>query len=878
MNSRLCLIAVTCALALCASPAWAANPADTAQLPTFWIIPHTHWEGAVFKTREQYLEMGLPHILKALYLLKKQPNYRFVLDQVAYVKPFLERYPEEAAAFRKFVAEGRLQLVLGMDIMPDVNMPGGETFIRQMQYGKTYYREQFGVDVTVGWLIDTFGHHAQMPQLLKLGGYKSFWFSRGVPHPEHPAEFLWEGLDGTRIPAFWLPRSYGLLYGSPKDLPRFGNFVKQRFDSLAANAKGKDRVGLSGVDVSEPEEHLAPLVEEYNKRPDRPLNLRLAVPTEFEAVAAKLADRPVFKGELNPIFQGTYSSRIELKQWMRTMEQLLTTAEKLGALANWLGSEPSADAAALGKTLWRAWELVLFNETHDLASGVMTDHVYEDTLRSYEFARRLAEELIEKRWESIIAKIDTLSAGIPLVVFNTLGWPRTDMAEITVGFTDRGITGLTLTDDTGKKVPVQVLEATRYGDGGLKQVRIIFPARDIPAMGYCIYHVVPKSGGSFQESGNTFTPAMQPTLENEFYRVNLDPLSGAMTGLLVKSDNWQVIDGRANVVAREADRGDLWELYRGLDGGSKFAMTRKQPVPRPGTAIFSSEFQDKPGTVRTGPVLSEFRVHHPFGNGGFGTSVMVYAGMRRIDITTTLINYEKFVRYQALFPTTIRNGKNFHAIPFGASERPAAIEFPAQDWVDYGDGNRGLALLNHGLPGNVMTDGTMMLSLLRAHTLGAYGFGGGYEPGMTSDSGLQLGKERTLRYALLPHAGDWREAGVHRAGLEFNNPPVCRKATAHAGHLPKRWGFLEVSHPNVVASALKAGRQGTTILRVYEATGKPATAVKITFRTKIVSARETNLMQDADRELMSHENTLQFDLRPFEIKTFQLRLTPRGAD
>src|SRR5580698_7624758 len=63
-----------------------------------WVIPHTHWEGAVFKTREEYLDIGLPHILEALRLLKTQPSYRFVLDQVAYVRPFLERYPEEACA------------------------------------------------------------------------------------------------------------------------------------------------------------------------------------------------------------------------------------------------------------------------------------------------------------------------------------------------------------------------------------------------------------------------------------------------------------------------------------------------------------------------------------------------------------------------------------------------------------------------------------------------------------------------------------------------------------------------------------------------------------------------------------------------------------
>src|SRR5439155_18783911 len=79
-----------------------------------FYIPHTHWEGAVFKTREEYLEMGLPNILRAVQLLKQYPEYKFALDQVAYFKPFLERYPEEAAAFRKFVAEGWLEIVGGM--------------------------------------------------------------------------------------------------------------------------------------------------------------------------------------------------------------------------------------------------------------------------------------------------------------------------------------------------------------------------------------------------------------------------------------------------------------------------------------------------------------------------------------------------------------------------------------------------------------------------------------------------------------------------------------------------------------------------------------------------------------------------------------------
>src|SRR3977135_867670 len=113
----ICLLALLVSLA--ARGATPTTSPIASEQDTLWVIPHTHWEGAVFKTREEYLEMGLPHILHALQLLEKHPSYTFVLDQVAYVKPFLERYPEHEAAFRKFIAQGRLELVLGMDVLPD---------------------------------------------------------------------------------------------------------------------------------------------------------------------------------------------------------------------------------------------------------------------------------------------------------------------------------------------------------------------------------------------------------------------------------------------------------------------------------------------------------------------------------------------------------------------------------------------------------------------------------------------------------------------------------------------------------------------------------------------------------------------------------------
>ncbi len=855
---------------------------------TLYYVPHTHWEGAVFKTREEYLEMGLPNILKALALLKKYPDYKFTLDQVAYFRPLLERYPEEAAAFRKFVGQGRLEIVGGMDVMPDDVKPGGELFVRQMQYGKRYCREELGVDVSVAWLLDTFGHNPQLPQLLKLAGFKSFWFCRGVPSKNLPSEFFWRGIDGSTIPAFWLPGFYGLFYGPPREPAAFTKFFEQRFNSLNSHAREQERVGLAGVDVSEPEDYVPPLVEQFNQRPDARFRIRYSVPSEFAAVVARRKDLPVMSGDYNPIFPGTYSSRIELKQATREIEQELLTAEKLSVLASWQGAPSEREM------IWRAWEPVLFNQTHDLASGVMTDHVYEDVKRGYDFSKKLAEEIIDRAWEKFVAQIDTAGQGkqkgasrrgsdpsgagerdqesVPVVVFNPLSWVRTDVAKVEVGFANLDARGIEVRDVSGQGVPFQ-MEAEKYGSGGIKRAKLQFIARDIPALGYSVYQVVSK-----REAGTSST-AMETdkvgnAIENEHVRVTFNRSTGEITSIFDKEAGWEGLSGSGNVVSREQDKGDLWELYRGLNGGSYIAMTNRQAVPKDGAAQLSNEYSAQESFLGHGPVFSEFRVSHPLTNGSFSTLVRLYARSRRLEISTELVNNEKYVRYQAQFPTSIRNGRNVQEIPFGAIERPEGIEFPAQHWVDYSDGSHGVALLNFGMPGNLVSDGTLLLSLMRSHNLGAYGFGGGYEPGMSSESGFQLGKLITFHYALAPHSGDWRQARVYRDGLEFNHPLIARKTTAHPGKLQAKWGLLEIKSPNVVLTALNPGANESAILRVYEASGEAKSNVRIQLHAKVTSAHEANLLEDAGQKLAVRRGEVEFSLHPFEVKTLKFELAP----
>jgi alpha-mannosidase len=113
--------------------------------------------------------------------------------------------------------------------------------------------------------------------------------------------------------------------------------------------------------------------------------------------------------------------------------------------------------------------------------------------------------------------------------------------------------------------------------------------------------------------------------------------------------------------------------------------------------------------------------------------------------------------------------------------------------------------------------------------------------------------------------------------MEFNDPLVVCAEVPHAGVLPSRWGFLEISRASVVVSAMKGGPNGTAVLRLYEAAGQRADAVKIKLAARVVSAEEVNLMEDPGTKLKVAADTLRLDLRPFEVKTIKLELARHGA-
>jgi len=147
---------------------------------------------------------------------------------------------------------------------------------------------------------------------------------------------------------------------------------------------------------------------------------------------------------------------------------------------------------------------------------------------------------------------------------------------------------------------------------------------------------------------------------------------------------------------------------------------------------------------------------------------------------------------------------------------------------------------------------------------------------MSSDTGFELDVARTFDYALVPHQSDWATAGVYREGLAFNNPLSARAAAPHAGPMPARWSWIELSSSALVVSAVTPMQDGRIAVRIYEATGQPMARAELRVHARTMAAEEINLLGDSVRVLPCDADTVRFDMRAWEIKTIVLTLAQEG--
>ncbi len=858
---------------------------STGETWTIFVVPHFHFDVAWIKTYEEYSEIGLSNILDVLKLIEQESEYRFCLDQVALVQPFWEKFPELQENLKRMVKEGKIELVCGMYSMPDANIPSGEFLVRQFLFGKRFAKERFDVDVQCGWMIDSFGHPNQLPQILRKSGFKYYVFGRGAPQ-QTKTEFYWEGLDGSKILTHWLAGTYivgwipsqsGEIIAKIGDelpyvtrvllrtqslrwlpVPLEGGIAKIDgvFGFLSQVASTKNIFFPNGADFTPPQRQIPLIVREWNKRKK---NVKAIISTPsgfFKAVETAKEKLPTVSGEFNPVFQGVYGARIKLKQKNRDAENLLLTAEKFATMSSILGFPyPSEE-------LKEATKSVLFNHFHDIICGCGVDEVYENAMENFEESMKISNTILRKSLEFITNKAHTSGKGTPIIVFNSLSWIRTDTAEVDFSFIDPHIKEFALEDHTGRLVPFQILKQERYPDNSIKHATIKFIARDVPAVGYKTYFVVPAENP--REFGTAVKAGIN-SIENEFFKVTIDPLrGGAIQSIYDKEKKIEALDTDrylGNVLVSETDVGDLYEYNGSANGFATVNTLKVEPLPTSETAEFSSSHQAFT-LIETGSVEAKITILGQMEDFSYEQLIRLYPGIRRIDLELNINFHGEHKRIRLCLPLNIKDGKIFHEVPYGVAERGEG-EYPTQNWIDYSDKQYGVGVINRGLPGNNVTKNVAFLTLLRSvdRVLFDHPSGAG---------ALEKGRHE-FGYAICPHEGGWKEAKTFRTAMEFNNPLIVVKTTCHKGDLPKELGFLSAAPENIIVAAVKRANNNV-VLRFYETAGEKTNA-KITSFKPIKKAWVMNLVEKKLKEMKTATGKdILMPVDRFEIATVAISL------
>jgi len=388
------------------------------------VVSHTHWDREWYNPFQQYRQRLVRLTDRLLELLERNPEYRyFVFDgQAIILEDYFAIRPENRERFKTLVQNGRLEIGPWY-VLPDEFLVSAEALIRNLQIGHRVANEYGGV-MKVGYMPDSFGHIAQMPQILRGGNIDNFVFTRGLGDEEERlgTEFLWIAPDGNRVLAIYQINGYcnGVDLGfegygdHSGETPRFdvlvdrlhqeinqiGNFAK------TANDGTKHILINNGCDHQEPQPELPRLLNYANSV----LKNCSTEHTTFSRFIATLRRSglsfPNHSGELHGskrhyILSGVLSSRVYLKQQNGACETLLANlAEPMAALA-WLRAGANHGSGFLAY----AWKTLLHNHSHDSICGSGIDLTHREMLGRFAEVRQIGENVVEASLETLAQRV-----------------------------------------------------------------------------------------------------------------------------------------------------------------------------------------------------------------------------------------------------------------------------------------------------------------------------------------------------------------------------------------------------------------------------------------------------------------------------------------
>jgi alpha-mannosidase len=482
---------------------------DDASL-TISAVGHAHMDLAwLWPIRETIRKCGRT-FATVLHLMQRYPGYFFGASQPQQYDWVKSRYPELYGDIKRRVAEGRWEIQGAMWVEPDTNLPSGESLIRQILYGKRFFREEFGRDPDCAWLPDCFGFTGALPQILSKTGVHYFmtqklswnWVTR---HPYHT--FWWHGIDGSAVLAHFPPEA---TYNSAAD-PHAVCTAAQNFTEKGLSDCALLLFGIGDGGGGPGEEHLERLAREADLAGLPPVVQQPAKAFFDHIAGADAGDRyPVWSGELYlERHQGTYTTQGRIKQANRQLETALRELEQAAGFAALFAASPYPRAA-----LERIWKEALLYQFHDILPGSSIARVYDEALPRYEALLAETAMLTEAADDALCRLIEGGGAERPVVVRNSLSWDRCEWLQ--------------------------------HGGAWIQA--------QVPALGYRVVDAAAPS--------SLIPPQASPALlENDRLRLRFNS-DGSIASLLDKEYGHEVLAaaGAGNVLAVYRDPGDAWDI------------------------------------------------------------------------------------------------------------------------------------------------------------------------------------------------------------------------------------------------------------------------------------------------------------------------------
>ncbi len=804
---------------------------------------YAHMDLAWLWTWRETIEVVHHTTQSVLNIMKKFPDFKYSMSSAAAYVWLEKYYPELFKKVQEKVKEGRWEVMGGMWVEPDCNLPSGESLVRQVLYAKRYFQKKFGVDVKVCWIPDSFGYNWNLPQILVRSGFEGF-----ITHKinwndtnKFPYRFFWwEAPDGSKIMSYIPESGYGHnLVGD--DLIEFAQHERQELGLgkvFVIYGVGNHGGGptMKMLENAENEIHSPAF-----------LDVKLVRSDEFfdSITPAEMAKLPTWDSELYLEFhRGTYTSQAKTKKHNRKVGGLAVSAEKVAAVASLYGAPyPASDFVHI-------WHTILFNQFHDILPGSSINAVYRDADREYEQAWQLEKDIVRYSLKTLARQIDTRGKGEALVIFNPEAWTRTSVALIPLGRLEKD-RPWTVRDEKGRVIPGQIVDKTPLG------ARLLFVAKEIPSLGYKVYRLCP---------GKTVAPKTavsvgQKTLKNSFLSVSVNPKTGLIQSLKDLRQNREVLAApRGNLLQlRTIEPNDAWNLhFKGpwIDLDSAWVV---EPV----------EFGHVRVTLHVkhsylGPQKSNSSPTEGFPSSFFDQYISLYAGQPYVEVRNHVEWWEKHKMLKVAFPVAVHAKTATYEIPYATIARStgnktsfekARFEVPAQRWADLSQKDYGVSLINESKYGYDIKDNLMRLSLLRSPT----------SPDPMADRGYQ-----DFSYLLYPHTGNWKTAGTTRLAIEYNKPLLVFRTRAHRGKLPRVKSFVQVTPENVNLNVVKKAEDSDAWeIRLIEIYGKAA-PVTVHFDRKLKRVEETDLLERHTADLKPERRQFRFEINPHEIRSFRV--------